>query len=60
VVAEDSVLLREGIARGCSRTPASRSSAKPVTPTTCCSRSEIRDRHPGVGVLALSEYVESG
>jgi DNA-binding NarL/FixJ family response regulator len=38
VLAEDSVLLREGIARLLPR-PASRSSARPATPRTCCARS---------------------
>ena len=35
VLAEDSVLLREGMAR-CSRTRGSRSSARSTTPTSCC------------------------
>ena len=35
VLADDSVLLREGIARLLEE-PASRSSARPATPTSCC------------------------
>ena len=43
VIADDSVLLREGLV-GCSRSPASRSSARRATPRTCCARSARTSR----------------
>ena len=86
-IAEDSVLLREGLDAAARARPASRSSRSATTPTTCCSKVrsyapdvaivdirlppthndeglraalEIRAKHPSVGVLVLSQYVELG
>ena len=86
VIAEDSVLLREGIARlleeaGC-EVPAACGTADELLPRMASvapdvaildirlppthtdeglrAALEIRERHPGVGVLVLSQYVELG
>ena len=53
VVADDSVLLREGVARLLE-------DAGLEVVARLRAASEIRDRHPGVGVLVLSQYIEEG
>ena len=69
VLADDSMLLREGVARLLEdaglEVVAQAGDADVRMPPTHTDEglraaSEIRDRHPGVGVLVLSQYIEEG